>query len=50
MIIHRDFDMGAVEAWKGIFDPESIAVFPDNVLVKKLSQGETIDEVTCVFC
>lgn len=41
MIIHGNLDMGAVEAWKGTADPESIAALPDNVLLKVEPRGES---------
>jgi len=34
MVIHGDFNMGAVETWKRALDPESVTTLPNNVLTK----------------
>ena len=46
MIIHGNFNMGAVETWKGTFDSESITALPDQILLEGyVSQSARVGRV-----
>jgi len=44
MVIHGNFNMGAVETWKGTLDPKSITALPYQIL-RRLSQGARVGRV-----